>query len=232
MSLPLNSPANPINRQPTGPSHIVIRQCLPLTPIEPHPLNLARPFVEPIQPLLIVVEIQRHDVGQSLQNHAQLSPVRGQIPNVVAVTVQQVRGDAAVLAACTLVRLTDVAWGALAVVRTHGVLADLAADGGCIEALVHVLACLAVGHEAVTGVTGAVVGGQGVVAELGAFVDRRVAALVDAWMDKRRGFTFLHNSSSVLLNVHVYMTTRNAPKNPCCPSLKFSSLIGFQVHFI
>ncbi|KAG7254534.1 LOW QUALITY PROTEIN: hypothetical protein CRUP_003861 [Coryphaenoides rupestris] len=85
----------------------------------------------PVEPLLLVVKVQPHDVGQALQYHAELPAVHRQ------------------LADCASVGLPQVARHALAVVGARGVLAQLAADGGRVAALVQVGAGLAVGHEAV-----------------------------------------------------------------------------------
>lgn len=180
MPLPLHSPANPIHRQPLGPYHVVIHYRLPLTAVESHPLNPHHSRIQPVQPLFIMVKIQRHHIRQPLQNHAQLRTISCQITNVIAITVQQIRGDGAVLAARTPVWLTHVARGAFAVEGAGGVLADLATDGGRVAALVQVCARLTIRHEVVAGITRAVVTCQGVSADLGTLVDRWILAFVNS----------------------------------------------------
>lgn len=114
-----------------------------------------------------------------MEEDAHLRPVSVHLADVVSIGVQQVRVYAAVLAAGAAVRFTDVSRGALAVVGADSVLADLAAYSRRGQTLVDVLAGLAVWHELVAGVAGAVVAGEGVGADLGALVDLRIVALVD-----------------------------------------------------
>lgn len=78
------------------------------------------------------------------------------------------------------VRLPQVPRSAFADVRADGVLADLAAHGRRLAALVQVVAGLPVGHKAVAGVTGADEAGGGVGAVVVTVVDGRVCAFVDA----------------------------------------------------
>lgn len=107
-------------------------------------------------------------------------PISGQIADVIAITVQQVWGNATVLTTGAPIRFTDVPRGTFAVVRANTVLADLAADGGCAETLIEVLAGFAIWHKLVARVAGAVVTGEGVGAELGTLVDWRAVALIDS----------------------------------------------------
>lgn len=114
-----------------------------------------------------------------MKEDAHLRPVGIHLADVVAIGVQHVWVYAAVLAAGVAVRFTYVSWGALTEVRTDGVIAELAADSRCAQTLVDVLTGLAVWHEPVAGMAGAVVAGGSVCAVLGALVDLGILTLVD-----------------------------------------------------
>lgn len=114
-----------------------------------------------------------------MEEDTHLRPVGVHLADVVAIGVQHVRVDAAVLAAGAAVRFTDVSRGALTEVRTDGVFTNLAADSRRGQTLINVLTGLAVWHELVAGVAGAVVAGGGVCADLGALVDLGIITLVD-----------------------------------------------------
>lgn len=64
--------------------------------------------------------------------------------------------------------------------RADAVLADLTAHSRRGGALVDVLAGFSIGHEAVARVTGAVIAGEGVCAELSALMDLCVQTLIDS----------------------------------------------------
>lgn len=146
-----------------------------------HSLDHSAAHIDPIKPLVNAIKVQSHHAGQPLQDERVGGPVCRQVPQVITVAEDEVRGDVAVLAAATAVWLSQESGSTFADVGADGVLADLAAHSGALSTLVDVVARLAVGHEAVSPATGADEAGGRVGAVVIAVMDRRVRAFVHTY---------------------------------------------------
>lgn len=149
-------------------------------PVKEHPLQHPPAHVNPVQAFVHAIEVQSDHAAEALQNERIGLAICRKIAQIVAIAEDQVRVDVAVLPAAAAIRFTEEAWRALADVRAHGVLAHLTAHAGCDGALIHIVACFVIGHETVTGATGADEAGGCVGAVVVAVVHGRVCALIDA----------------------------------------------------
>lgn len=176
---PVEFPGHPVNSEALTVQN-PIHHHLPAGAVQEHPFYHPATHVNPIQTLVHAVKVHGHHAGQALQDERVGLAIRRQVPQVVAVAEDEVRRDSAVLPTAVAIRLPQVPRCAFADVRADGVLADLAAHGGRLGALVQVVAGLPVGHELVAGAAGANEAGGRVCAVVVTVVDRRVGAFVDA----------------------------------------------------
>lgn len=157
-----------------------------------HSLDHSATHIDPIKPLVNAIKVQSHHAGQPLQDERVGGPVCRQVPQVITVAEDEVRGDVAVLAAATAVWLSQESGSTFADVGADGVLADLAAHPGALSTLVDVVARLAVGHEAVSPATGADEAGGRVGAVVIAVMDRRVRAFIHTYSRTKKHPLNLH----------------------------------------
>lgn len=175
---PVELPGHPVDGESLAMQNSVHHH-LPAGAVEEHPLYHPAVHVNPIQTLVHAVKVHGHHAGQALQDERVGLAVRRQVPQVVAIAEDEVRRDVAVLPTAVAVRLPQVSRSAFADVRADGVLADLAAHGRRLAALVQVVAGLSIGHEPIAGAAGADEAGGRVGAVVVTVVDGRVGAFVD-----------------------------------------------------
>lgn len=175
---PVEFPPDPVNRQALSMQNS-FDHLLSVAAVEKHPLYHSAAHINPIETFVDAVKVQSDRAGQALQNERVGLPVRWQVPQVVAVAEDEVGRDVAVLSAAASVRLSEKSRRALAHVGANGVFTDLAANAGCLCALIDIVACFAVGHEAVTWTAGADEAGGCVCAVVVAVVNGWVRTLID-----------------------------------------------------
>lgn len=175
---PVELPGHPVHSEAL-PVQNSIHHHLPAGAVEEHPFHHPAVHVNPIKTFFHAVKVHGHNAGQALQDERVGMAVRRQVPQVVAVAEDEVRRDVAVLPTAVAIRLPQVPRRAFADVRADGVLADLAAHGRRLGALVQVVAGLSVGHQPVAVMASADEAGGCVGAVVVTVVDRRVGAFVD-----------------------------------------------------
>lgn len=151
---PVEFPPYPVDCKPFA-VYDPVDNHLSVTAVKVHPLYNSPAHINPIEALVDTIKVEGNHTVHVLQDQRVRLTVRRQVPQVVAVAEDEVRGDVAVLTASVAVRLPQVTRGTLAHVGSYSVFAHLAAHTRSLFTLVHIVASLAVRHEAVAQATSA-----------------------------------------------------------------------------